>query len=466
MAPQRQATLAPERAGPHDADDVEPERLHAPGLVDFGAVRVPVPDAGTIALEPAENGRMQAVHISLPEGRLSVSALAAPKSSRLWPDLAKEIDASLREGGARVRSYQGEWGRELHATSGAATSVFVGVDGARWMLYGVATGPTRDAEPLLEELRRLVRGTIVVRGRSPYPVRTVLPLEAPAGPGDPDPAVPASTIVVRAVQPAAVEDRPPARGWDSAAAPTELRVPSVAQRPPTGPGAAPDQGGPRPASDDAARRGARSAPWPAAGSAGRRGRAPEHPGAADDRRAAGPFDRPEAPGAGRGRAPDLGPPRPASGHPADLGRPGPRHQVPGPAPLPAGGRPAPGSHVTGPQAAGPQAAGPYRGRPPLSRPLLSGPQAGPPKVTGPPAARPPAAAPQPARPAAPGTPAVLRRGRHAAAEPAYEPGFAAPRPPGHVAPDPAGPYGPSGTDGTVTEPLRAVRPAGRHRRRD
>jgi Protein of unknown function (DUF3710) len=195
-------TRSPERSGPHDADDVHAELSDAPGVVDFGAVRVPVPDRGTITVEPGENGRMQAVHISLPEGRLSVSALAAPTSSRLWPDLAKEIDASLREGGARVRSFQGEWGRELHATTGAATSVFVGVDGTRWMLYGVATGPTRDAAPLLEELRRTVRGAIVVRGRSPYPVRTVLPLQPPGHLVDDasDPAVtPTPTVVVRAV---------------------------------------------------------------------------------------------------------------------------------------------------------------------------------------------------------------------------------------------------------------------------
>ncbi|MBN9100166.1 MAG: DUF3710 domain-containing protein [Pseudonocardia sp.] len=165
--------------GPHDVEDLDPEVTLAAGTVDFGAVRVPVPERGTVDVDPAEKGRMQAVHVAVPEGRLSVSALAAPKSSRLWPDLVKEIDASLREGGARVRSFQGDWGRELHATSGAATSLFVGVDGARWMLYGVATGPTRDADALDAQLRRMMRGTIVVRGRSPYPVRTVLPLEVP-----------------------------------------------------------------------------------------------------------------------------------------------------------------------------------------------------------------------------------------------------------------------------------------------
>lgn len=166
--------------GPFDADDLGPDLDEAVGSVDFGAVRVPVPDRGTLSVEPAAGGRMQAVHISLPQGRLSVSALAAPKSSRLWPELAKEIHASLRDGGARVRSFQGDWGRELHATTDSSTSVFVGVDGPRWMVYGVATGPTAAAAELDAELRRMLRGTVVVRGRSPYPVRTVLPLEVPA----------------------------------------------------------------------------------------------------------------------------------------------------------------------------------------------------------------------------------------------------------------------------------------------
>ncbi len=181
----------PQHGGPHDVEQLDPRVVPAANTVDFGALRVPVPADGTVTVEPTTNGRMQAVHVTVPEGRLSVSALAAAKSGKLWPDLATEIDASLREGGARVRSYPGDWGRELHATTGAATSVFVGVDGPRWMVYGVATGPTKDAVALDSRLRRLLRGTIVVRGRSPYPVRTVLPLVAPPDvvTADPPPAV-------------------------------------------------------------------------------------------------------------------------------------------------------------------------------------------------------------------------------------------------------------------------------------
>ena len=167
----------PPTHGPFDEEDVGDEPA-APDQVDFGAVRVPVPRGGEVSVEP-EDGRLQAVHVMLPAGRLSVSALAAPRTERLWPDLAAEIDESLREGGATVRSFTGEWGRELHARTGDASSLFVGVDGPRWMLYGVATGPTSAAAELDAALRTMLRGTVVVRGRSPYPVRTVLPLTVP-----------------------------------------------------------------------------------------------------------------------------------------------------------------------------------------------------------------------------------------------------------------------------------------------
>jgi hypothetical protein len=166
--------------GPHDEDDVDPAA--SAGLVDFGAVRVPVPAGATVSTDAAPaGGAPQAVHMTLPEGRLSVSALAAPRSERLWPELAKEIIAALRDGGARVRSFPGDWGRELHVETDGTKSLFVGVDGPRWMVYGVATGPAVDADALDAELRRLLRGTVVVRGRAPYPVRTVLPLTLPPG---------------------------------------------------------------------------------------------------------------------------------------------------------------------------------------------------------------------------------------------------------------------------------------------
>ncbi len=415
MAQPRQATLAPERAGPYDADDIDPRRLDAPGIVDFGAVRVPVPERGTVAVEPGEGGRMQAVHVSLPEGRLSVSALAAPRSARLWPDLATEIDASLRDGDARVRSFQGEWGRELHATSGAATSVFVGVDGPRWMLYGVATGPTRDAGPLLEELRRMVRGTIVVRGRSPYPVRTVLPLQVPTGPGgEPSPAGPAApTVVIRAVAPAV--DAPQAGIAEQADRTVAIRL------------AGPNGAGP----------------------------GPVRPGSM---RAAGGF-----PSAGAGRA------QPGTPPPAVLARPAPPHHGPRPPVRP--DRAQPTFEPAPPPPGAGRDLGPAGGRaiPPAGRRRAPEPSAGGPSASVPRGAGPSAASPRRGRHAAPEPAEVRSVGSWPSGDSSRAEG-PAPRP---APPGPAGGHRVRIVADPVTEPLPLIRPAvptalpaGRHRRRE
>ncbi|SHL31430.1 Protein of unknown function [Pseudonocardia thermophila] len=212
--------------GPYDVDDADPAVSAAPNVHDFGALRVPIPPAGRVHVEPAGSGKTQAVTINVPGGRLSVSALAAPKSSKLWPDLAKEIVASLREGGARVRSSKGEWGRELVATTGAATSVFIGVDGPRWMVYGVATGPTEQQPALDAQLRELLRGLVVVRGKAPYPPRTVLPLTVPDTLPEPEPPAAAAAPVAPAEQQPAPPPSAPAPGAPASGAPVS-RVPAA-----------------------------------------------------------------------------------------------------------------------------------------------------------------------------------------------------------------------------------------------
>ena len=139
-----------------------------------------------------------------------------------------------------MRSFTGPWGRELHARTGEAASVFVGVDGPRWMLYGVATGPTGAARELDAALRRMLRGVVVVRGRAPYPVRTVLPLTVPEhlAPADPEPAAerPPSVRNGRFTRRSAAPGRPGPAG--AAAAPARPRG-----APAPVPTAVPDPGG-------------------------------------------------------------------------------------------------------------------------------------------------------------------------------------------------------------------------------
>lgn len=166
-------------AGPYDADDPDVPLPVEDGALDFGSLRVPMPARAQLQVEKGSGELLRAVHVLVPSGRVSLSALAAPRSSPLWRELADEIAGSLSGDGARVRSEWGEWGREVQAGSNGALSRFIGVDGPRWMLYGVATGPADSAAELSQTLREMIYNTVVTRGPDPLPVKTVLPLRLP-----------------------------------------------------------------------------------------------------------------------------------------------------------------------------------------------------------------------------------------------------------------------------------------------
>ncbi|MGI8311288.1 DUF3710 domain-containing protein [Saccharopolyspora sp. ASAGF58] len=162
--------------GPFDeseAPDDQVERL------DLGSVRLPVPDGGQLQVEVDPAGPVRAVHLVTQVGRLTVSAFAAPRSSGLWAEVSAELADQLRKDGAQVHAERGDWGTELVADSPKAALRFVGVDGPRWLLRGVAAGPAEHAEECTKLLYAVLDETIVVRGAEPMPVRTPLPIQLP-----------------------------------------------------------------------------------------------------------------------------------------------------------------------------------------------------------------------------------------------------------------------------------------------
>ena len=93
--------------------------------------------------------------------------------------MRRELITQLEAGGARVRDEDGQWGREVVATQPDLVLHFIGVNGPRWLLRGFAAGPVATAPAMVEQLRELVRNTVVVRGEEPMPVRAALPLTLP-----------------------------------------------------------------------------------------------------------------------------------------------------------------------------------------------------------------------------------------------------------------------------------------------
>jgi hypothetical protein len=163
--------------GPFDIVDAPEDDLPR---IDLGSVRVPVPNGTQVQVEmdPSAGG-VRAVHVVTPQGQVTVSAYAAPRSGGLWQEVGAELTEQLRGDGARVSPGEGEWGFELSALIGDVALRFVGVDGPRWMLRGVIAGPQSQAAEAPHVLREIVRGTIVIRGDAPMPVRTPLPITLP-----------------------------------------------------------------------------------------------------------------------------------------------------------------------------------------------------------------------------------------------------------------------------------------------
>ncbi|WP_433872080.1 DUF3710 domain-containing protein [Saccharopolyspora sp. CA-218241] len=162
--------------GPHDSAEAPPDDVER---LDLGSVRLPVPEGGQLQVEVDPTGPVRAVHLVTPVGRLTVSAFAAPRSGELWPEVSAELAEQLRKDGARVHTEQGDWGEELVADSPKAALRFVGVDGPRWLLRGVAAGPADHAAECTSTLYAVLNETVVVRGDEPLPVRTPLPIELP-----------------------------------------------------------------------------------------------------------------------------------------------------------------------------------------------------------------------------------------------------------------------------------------------
>lgn len=163
-------------AGPFDVTEAPEDDV---ARLDLGSVRLPLPPQTQIQVEVEPQGPVRAVHLLTPNGQYTVAAYAAPRSGELWPDISRELAEQLHGDGARVRRENGEWGTELAAFVNDALLRFVGVDGPRWMLRAVAASPKESSAKAAEELRDIVRGTVVVRGDQPMPVRTPLPIELP-----------------------------------------------------------------------------------------------------------------------------------------------------------------------------------------------------------------------------------------------------------------------------------------------
>jgi len=185
QVPEAQESTAPVRErpeGPWDLADAPDDEVNR---VDLGGLRIPVPPDVEVRVDVGPDGQVVAATLQHGANAMQVNVFAAPRSAGIWDEVREEIGAAVREGGGVADPAEGPWGAELHAqvhvegAQGLAAARFLGVDGPRWFLRALLTGPaaTDPAEAAL--LEAALRDVVVDRGSEAMAVRNPLPLRLP-----------------------------------------------------------------------------------------------------------------------------------------------------------------------------------------------------------------------------------------------------------------------------------------------
>lgn len=172
--------------GPWDLSDLPAD--DATQRLDLGALRVPVPEGLEVRVELNEAGAVVAATLVSGDSSAQISVFAAPRTEGIWAEVVEEISDSVREGGGRASTGEGPFGPELEAVVPTQTdrgvvqaeARFLGVDGPRWFLRALVTGPAARDRAAAAPLEAAIRGIAVDRGTDPMAVREALPLTLPA----------------------------------------------------------------------------------------------------------------------------------------------------------------------------------------------------------------------------------------------------------------------------------------------
>ncbi len=171
--------------GPLDLSEANP----AMPFIDLGALRIPPRENMQMRLEIEESTkRVVAVTLDLSGSTVQCQVFAAPRSTGLWNEIRGQVADQLLKQGGNSTEVQGVFGPELDAhvpvADGQPRHVrFVGVDGPKWFLRGVISGPAADGGDAGSAIEDVFRSLIVSRGTEPLPPRELLAMRVPQQPG-------------------------------------------------------------------------------------------------------------------------------------------------------------------------------------------------------------------------------------------------------------------------------------------
>lgn len=180
------AATGPTRpTGPWDSEDAPDDGVQR---VDLGSLQIPVPDGTEVRVDVSPEGEVVAATMVQGASAMQINVFAAPKRSGIWSEVRSEIADALLQGGGGTEQVDGPYGTELRAqvpteVPGQGTMLaparFLGVDGPRWFLRALITGPAATDEVQAVGLEATLRDVVVSRGGEAMAVRDPLPLHLP-----------------------------------------------------------------------------------------------------------------------------------------------------------------------------------------------------------------------------------------------------------------------------------------------
>ncbi len=190
--PQHREREVAETTGPWDSTQAPEDGV---ARIDLGSIRLPAMPGTDLRVELNQQQKVIGATLRSGDSQLQVSAFAAPRADGIWDSVRQDIATSASGQGGSLREVDGPFGPELAGTilapapaqPGQAASAqpvrraarFLGVDGPRWFLRGLITGPAAESPEAAALLESAFRGIVVVRGSAPMPVREQLPLTLP-----------------------------------------------------------------------------------------------------------------------------------------------------------------------------------------------------------------------------------------------------------------------------------------------
>jgi hypothetical protein len=189
--PQHKEREVVETTGPWDAADAPDDGLTR---VDLGALRLPARPGTELRVDLNQQQKVVGATLRAGDSLLQVSAFAAPRAGGIWDDVRADLARNASGQGASLKEVEGPFGTELAGTVMATPQPrpdepapkpvrrparFLGVDGPRWFLRAMITGPAAADPGVAGLLEDVFRDIVVVRGSEPMPVREQLPLSLP-----------------------------------------------------------------------------------------------------------------------------------------------------------------------------------------------------------------------------------------------------------------------------------------------